>query len=105
MNRVIINGVVYEGAGSISVRNGVVTIDGVRQDGKVSGVVEIRVLEGVIRELETDASVTCGEVRGNIHAGGSVSADSVGGSINAGGSVSCDRVGGSINAGGSVRHG
>jgi hypothetical protein len=105
MNRITINGVTYEGAGSISVINGVVTIDGKRQDGAVSGVVEIRVLEGVLGELRTDAAVNCGEVRGNVHAGGSVKCGGVGGSVNAGGSVNCDAVRGSVNAGGSVRHG
>ncbi len=105
MNRIIINGVTYTGASSVSIVNGVVTIDGVRQSGTVSGVVEVRVLEGVLGELHTDASVSCGEVRGNVHAGGSVNCESVGGSVKAGGSVNCDAVGGSINAGGSVRHG
>lgn len=105
MNRITINGVTYAGAGSVSIINGVVTIDGKRQDGSVSGVVEIRVLEGTIGELRTDAAVNCGEVRGNVHAGGSVNCDGVGGSVNAGGSVNCDAVRGPVNAGGSVRHG
>jgi hypothetical protein len=105
MNRITINGVTYEGVGSISVIDGVVTIDGKRQDGTVSGVVEIRVLEGVLGELRTDAAVNCGKVRGNVHAGGSVRCEDVGGSVNAGGSVRCDTVNGSVNAGGSVRHG
>lgn len=105
MNRITINGVTYTGAGSISVVNGVVTIDGVRQDGTVSGVVEIRVLEGVLGELRTDASVNCGEVAGNVSAGGSVNCNGVGGSVRAGGSVNCDAVRGSVSAGGSVRHG
>jgi hypothetical protein len=89
---------------SVSIINGVVTIDGVRQDGTVSGVVEVRVTEGVLGELRTDRSVTCGDVRGNVHAGGSVQCDGVGGSVQAGGSVQCDAVGGSVMAGGSVRH-
>ncbi len=104
LNRIIINGVTYEGVRSVSVVNGVVTIDGKRQDSTVSGVVEVRVLDGVLGELRTDASVTCGEVRGNVHAGGSVKCAGVGGSISAGGSVRCASVDGSINAGGSVRH-
>jgi hypothetical protein len=104
LNRITINGVTYEGARSVAVVNGVVTIDGNRQDSAVSGVVEVRVLDGVLGELRTDASVTCGEVRGNVHAGGSVKCAGVGGSISAGGSVRCASVDGSINAGGSVRH-
>ncbi len=104
MNRITINGVTYEGVRSVSVVNGVVTIDGKCQDSAVSGVVEVRVLDGVLGELRTDASVTCGEVRGNVHARGSVKCDGVGGSVSAGGSVRCASVGGSIDAGGSVRH-
>lgn len=49
---------------SISVIKGQVFIDGIPQDGLLSGVVEIRVLEGSIGELQTDASVTCGAVTG-----------------------------------------
>ena len=104
LNRITINGVTYEGARSVAVVNGVVTIDGNRQDSAVSGVVEVRVLDGVLGELRTDASVTCGEVRGNVHAGGSVKCAGVGGAVSAGGSVRCASVDGSINAGGSVRH-
>ncbi|MBL6082336.1 hypothetical protein JMJ56_30645 [Belnapia sp. T18] len=104
MTRIIINGVTYEGVSSVSVINDTVIIDGKRQDGTVSGVVEIRVLEGVLGELRTDAAVNCGEVRGDVHAGGSVNCNSVGGSVNAGGSIRCDEVRGSIKAGGSVRH-
>jgi hypothetical protein len=89
---------------SVSIINGVVTIDGVRQDGTLSGVVEIQVTEGVLGELRTDAAVTCGEVRGSVRAGGSISCADVGGSVNAGGSVQCGAVGGSVNAGGSVTH-
>jgi hypothetical protein len=81
MNRITVNGVTYEGVGSVSVINGVVTIDGVRQDAEVSGVVEIRVMEGVLGGLRTDASVSCGEVRGDVRAGGSVTCGRVGGSV------------------------
>lgn len=104
MSAVTINGHTYRG-NSVTIIGGVVTIDGVRQDGSVRGVVEVRVVEGVLGELHTDASVFCGEVRGNVRAGGSVNCDSVGGAVNAGGSVNCAAVTGSVNAGGSVRHG
>lgn len=91
---------------NVSIINGVVTVDGVRQDMKLdNGPTEIRILEGALVNLTTDASVNCNEVKGNVQAGGSVQCDNVGGSVNAGGSVQCDDVGGSVNAGGSVRHG
>ena len=105
MNRISINGRTFTGAHSVSIVNGVVTIDGKREDGAVSGVVEVRVLEGTLGDLRTDAAVACGEVRGNVHAGGSVNCDGVGGSVNAGGSVNCGAVRGSVTAGGSVMHG
>jgi hypothetical protein len=105
MARVIIDGRNFVAGNSISIINGVVTIDGVRQDGAVSGVVEIRVVEGVLGDLRTDASVTCGEVRGSVSAGGSVTCGNVGMSVSAGGSVRGGAFGGSISAGGSVRVG
>lgn len=105
MNRISINGVTYTGGRSITIVNGTVIIDGKQQAVPVNGVVEVRVLEGSIGELTTDASVSCGEVRGNVQAGGSVNCNAVGGSVSAGGSVNCGSVGGLVNAGGSVRHG
>lgn len=105
MNTVVINGVSYQGGSSVSVINGVVIIDGVRQDGTVSGVVEIRVVEGAIENLRTDAAVSCGNVGGAVVAGGSVTCGDVGGAVQAGGSVRCGAVSGTVMAGGSVRHG
>ena len=126
MGTISIGGRTYTG-NNISIINNRIYIDGVLQtDGgtgeatKLQGVVEVRVLEGIIHELKCDASVTCGPVTGNVTADGSVSCDDVGGSVKAGGSVSCDdvtgsvtaggsvscdKVGGSVTAGGSVRHG
>jgi len=104
MGTITINGSTFNG-NNVSIINGVVTIDGKAQNGTVNGVVEIRIIEGAITNLTTDASVTCGKVDGDVQAGGSVNCDGIGGSINAGGSVRCDSVGGSVNAGGSVRHG
>lgn len=102
MARITIDGRSFQGK-SISIRNGVVTIDGVAQDGTLNGVVEVRVIEGVLGRLDCDASVTCGPVSGDVSAGGSVTCDAVGGSVSAGGSVTCDDVRGGVSAGGSVR--
>ena len=102
MGTIKIDGRQFQG-NNITIRNGVVTIDGVAQEGTLSGVVEIRVVEGVINQLTCDGSVTCGDVHGDVDAGGSVKCASVGGSVDAGGSVTCEVVGGSVDAGGSIR--
>jgi hypothetical protein len=104
MNTVTINGKTYRGGNSISVINGVVTIDGRHVEEDAKNVMTITV-EGSIGELKTDKNVVCQNVTGNVEAGGSVNADDVNGNINAGGSVNCDDVGGNINANGSVNHG
>jgi len=102
MARIVINGREFTGS-SVSIRNNTVIIDGKVQDDDISGVVEVRVIEGIIDRLETDASVNCGDVKGGVSAGGSVHCGNVAGSVTAGGSVKCDKVGGNITAGGSVK--
>lgn len=102
MATIVIGGRTYRG-NSVSITNGVVVIDGVRQDDSVSGVVEIRVIEGLLGSLSSDASVVCGEVRGDVNVGGSVTCRGVGGSVTAGGSVNCGDVQGSARAGGSIK--
>lgn len=84
---------------SILIVNGKVTIDGVVQDGSVNGVVEVRVLEGEIQNLRSDASITCGDVKGTVQAGMEVTCGAVGGNVQAGMDVKCDTVGGSVTAG------
>jgi hypothetical protein len=102
MAKITIDGKSFIGA-NVTIRNGVISIDGKVQDGTLNGVVEIRIVEGVLEKLETDASVTCGAVSGDVAAGGSVNCESVGGDIRAGGSVNArGPAGGSIRAGGSV---
>jgi hypothetical protein len=97
-----INGVTFSGS-NVTIRNGTVIIDGQVQEGTLNGIVEVRIVEGVLNHLTSDASVNCGQVNGNVSAGGSVNCDAVGGNVNAGGSVKCDDVGGDVIAGGSVR--
>lgn len=101
MATIIIDGKVFSG-NNLTIRNGVVIIDGKSQDGTVSGVVEIKVTEGTIGKLETDASVTCNDVGGDVSAGGSVSCRNIAGGVMAGGSVTASNVGRNIQAGGSV---
>lgn len=113
------------GAHSVSVRDGVITVDGVVLNGPDGTPLAAPSVELVVRgtplAVTTDRSVTVhGGVQGDVRAGGSVNCDGVGGSVTAGGSVrcddvrgsvtasgsvSCDDVGGSVKAGGSVRRG
>lgn len=88
---------------NIIIRNGVVTIDGVRQGGELSGVVEIKITDGVLERLETDAGVTCGNVGGDVRAGMEVNCGAVTGSVRAGMNVTCETVGGSVDAGMGVK--
>lgn len=103
MAKISIGGRTFTG-NNVSILNGVVIVDGVQQDGTLTGQVELKI-EGTLDSLTTDASVNMkGQINGNVEAGGSVRCDDVGGNVNAGGSVRCDDVGGSVNAGGSVHH-
>lgn len=110
MGTINIGGVTVSG-NNIQIFNGKVIVDGVEISGvnntngvsiSTGGVLEIRVLEGKIENLQADGSITCGDVGGNADAGGSIKCGDVGGSANAGGSVTCGDVGGSASAGGSV---
>lgn len=102
--RISINGktIIIDGnASNVSIANGTVTVNGKAVASDLSGIVEVK-WEGPLATLTSDASVTCGDVQGNVRAAGSVSAGNVAGSINAGGSIQCGTVGGNVNAGGSV---
>lgn len=94
---------------NIQITNDRIVIDGKdvtdEYDIKPVGILEIKITEGVVGNITTDANVSAGSVGGNIDAGGNVSCGSVGGSVDAGGNVSCGSVGGNIDAGGNVRHG
>jgi len=101
-NTINVNGKKYEVEGSnISVVNGKIYADGklVNEEEVKANTIEI---QGNINSLETDLSVNCNNVKGDIKAGGSINCDNVGGNITAGGSVNCDKVKGNINAKGSV---
>ena len=101
---IIINGKSYTG-NNVSIFNGVVTIDGKPQGHTVYGAVEIRITEGTLASLTTDASVVCGDVAGDVKANGPVTCDNVGGNVNANGPVTCDDIGGNVSAMGPVIRG
>jgi len=98
-----VNGKVYNVSGNnVSVVNGVVKVDGkVIDESMKNSVMQIEIT-GELMSLQTDASVSCQNVQGDVKAGGSVNCDDVRGNVMAGGSVNCDDIGGNLTAGGSV---
>ncbi len=62
MARIEINGQNFVGS-SVNITNGRVSIDGKAQESLLTGIVEIRILDGELHDLRTDASVTCGKVK------------------------------------------
>lgn len=52
--------------------------------------------------VQAGGTVNCDDVQGNVSAQGSVNCDDVAGSVNAGGNVNCDCIEGSVYAGGNV---
>ena len=102
MNRIVVNGITIDVEGNnISIQNGRVRVDGKDINVELGTNATLKV-EGDLMNLTTDRSVECGNVHGNVDAGGSVHCGNVEGNIDAGGSVSGGGVGGDIDAGGSV---
>lgn len=60
-----------------------------------------RDVDGVLNSI-SGVTVICGNVAGDVDAGGDVTCKIVGGDVDAGGNVSCDAVGGDVDAGASV---
>lgn len=60
------------------------------------------ICDDVQGNVQAGGSVTCDDVDGNVHAGGSVNCDCIEGNVYAGGSINCDEINGSIQAGGNV---
>lgn len=76
---------------NIQIRNGVVTIDGKVQDAALGEIAVLKIVEGTIQNLDTDASVNCRNIAGDVRAGGSVNCDDIKGSVTAGGSVQVNK--------------
>jgi hypothetical protein len=102
MAKITIDGVAMHVGRNLTINGDKIIVDGVVQPQHLSGVTEIRIVEGVLAELHTDRSVHCENVEGNVHAGASVNCEKVGGSVRAGASVNCGNVKGSVTAGASV---
>lgn len=58
--------------------------------------------EGPALNVQSLFSVSCGDVEGDVSAGGSVTCDEVGGDVSAAGSVTCDSIDGDVSAGGNI---
>jgi len=69
VNRITINGQVFQtdGSSQIVVNNGTVTVGGKVVVSGLNGVVQVK-WEGPLASLRSDASVTCGDVTGNVDA-------------------------------------
>ena len=57
---------------------------------------------GPALDVLCDCNLVCGEVQGNVNAGGTVNCDEVQGNVQAAGNVNCDDVQGNVRAGGNV---
>ncbi len=107
MNRIVINGKEMNIQGSnFTIKNNKVFVDGkeIANGDDIQNANTIFIY-GDVKNIETDKSVNCNDVSGDVYAKGSVNCDNIKGNLSAGGSVNCDDVGGSITAGGSVNCG
>lgn len=102
VSRITINGQTFEASGNnVVIRNGVVTVDGMKVTDGLHGVVKV-IWEGPLAFLDCDSAVECGDVRGDVRGGNSVKCENVQGNVHAGNSVKCGNVGGSCTAGNSI---
>lgn len=101
-NRITVNGVTYEVEGNnVSVRNGVIYVDGVVVHSGLDNSVHIT-WHGDLASLKSDGAVTCNSIHGDVIAGGSVNCKNVDGNVGVHGSVNVTTCQGDIIAGGSV---
>ena len=61
--------------------------------------------ENLVGDLYSDFSVVCGDVKGNVEAGGDVQCGNVTGRVDAGNNVQCEFITGDVDAGNDVRCG
>lgn len=107
MAKISINGQTFtsDSFSGIDIVGGRIIINGVEQKGELlKGVVEVRILEGSVENLRSDASIHCGDVGGDVDAGMTVHCKNVQGNVDAGMSVHCGDVTGKVKAGMSVHH-
>lgn len=98
VNKITINGITFEVKGNhVSVRNGVLYVDGIAVTSGLSGDVHI-IWDGDLAQLDAGGSVNCHDVHGNLNVGGAVRCNNISGSVTAGGSVKTSGFGGSARA-------
>lgn len=106
MGKIFINGQDYSQFGdvqSIVTRNGRIVVNGVDVTNKIPDGKRFDIrIEGDCRSVESDGTVTCHDVKGDVTANGNVNANNIGGDIDANGAVTCNVVNGSIDANGRV---
>jgi hypothetical protein len=85
--RITVNGktTVVQG-NNVTIKNGVVQVDGVTVQTGLQGDVKI-LWEGPLASVESDCSIECGEVHGDVEGGNSVKCGNVQGNVWAGNSV------------------
>jgi hypothetical protein len=100
--KITINGktMVVQGS-NVTVKNGVVQVDGVTIQTGLQGDVKI-LWEGPLASVTADGSIECGDVHGNVEGGNGVHCKNVQGNVRAGNSVNCGNIGGNCHAGNSV---
>ena len=109
MNQISINGqTIVSTNGNISFTDGELYVDGVKTEynGSVkipTPQIKVTILSGTLQNLQTDGSVICEDVHGDVTSGGSINCDNILGNASAGGSINCDGIGGNVSAGGSIK--
>lgn len=104
-NRIVIDGLEFKGS-NVSIVNGKVTVDGITQDGDLTGPISVTI-HGDVNSLENHAGNVTAQNVGEISTGsGDIKCGNVGGTIRTGsGDVECGSVGGNIRTGsGDVTH-
>lgn len=102
MNRITVNGKTYEVSGNnVQVKNNQIFVDGkLISDETKSGSLTIE-WQGPAANIQADGSVHCGNVEGDVDAGGNVVCGQAS-YVGAGGNVTAGDVTGNIEAGGNI---
>ena len=87
---------------NITIEGKRVVIDGKLITDKAEGVIELKVIDGTVENITSSASVTAGDVTGDVNADMSVTCGNVGGNVDAQMSVNCQDVSGNAKAGMSI---
>lgn len=98
LGKVLKSGTTFSGD-SISIVGRRIIIDGKVVSEDAEGVVELRILDGIVKDVRSDMNVTCEEVRGNVEAGMNVRCGNIGGNAEANMTLNCGDIAGKARAG------